>query len=169
MQNSEVNFFLDKKISFRYGNEEAFIMKKIFIVCALSIFFFGCSLAPQKVEKAKDVYRENVDTLPEAIESLDGLACQQNLLSIQDVLRMAHGIDGRYPETLQEAAGKDMPSFQCPKTHAAYVYHPTNDGEGYEVQCPNPEAHKMKRLRATEEGLDTDPKLALPGAAQQGD
>lgn len=143
------------------------MMKKIFIACSVMFLFFGCASAPEQKEKAKEVYRENVDTFPEVIESLDGLACQQNILAIQDILRMAHGVDGQYPETLQEAAGKDMPAFQCPKTHAPYTYHPTNNGEDYEVMCPNPEAHKMQRLRATAEGLDVSPKLALPGGALQ--
>lgn len=142
-------------------------MKKIFAAGLIFVLFYGCSPAPQKNGKAKEVYRENVDTLPEVLESLDGLECQQNIIALRDVLNVAHGVDGQYPETLQQAAGRELPVFQCPKTHAPYAYHPTNNGEGYEVMCPNPEAHKMQRLRATEEGLDTFPKLALPGGAQQ--
>lgn len=142
--------------------------KNIFLAagCAFVFFIFGCAQNEEKKEqKAADVYRESVNNLADTVMAMDAVKCRQNLLGIADVLRTAYQMDGHYPETLVQGAGKELPIFQCPKTHQPYLYHVLNDGEGYEVMCPNPEAHKMKRLRLTQDGLDVDPPLAIPGAA----
>lgn len=129
------------------------------------VFAFGCAPREEKKEqKAADVYHESVNNVADVVMSLDAVQCRQNLLGIADVLRTAYQIDGHYPGTLVEGAGRELPVFQCKKTGQPYIYKPAADGESYEVLCPNPQMHKMKRLRITQDGLDVDPPLGIPGA-----
>lgn len=142
--------------------------KNIFFAagCVFVLLIFGCAPHEEKKEqKAADVYRESVNNLADTVMAMDAIKCRQNLLGIADVLRTSYQIDGHYPETLVEGAKSDLPIFKCPKTQQPYIYKPSADGESFEVLCPNPETHKMKRLRLTQDGLDVDPPLAIPGGA----
>ena len=103
---------------------------------------------------------------PQQQETWSGDECILNMQEVRIALRDYRADHGDYPASLEELRGYLEVEAACPATGAPYVYRKA--GTGYEIACPDPQAHGVDSLKGSDGSVPSRGGGAASGGAAGG-
>ncbi len=103
---------------------------------------------------------------PQEQETWSGDECIADMQEVRLALRAYREEHGNYPSSLDALGGYLEVEPACPATGAPYVYVVT--GTGFELSCPNPQAHGSESIRSSDASVPVRDGGTASGVAKGG-